>query len=333
MRSPALRASQKAYWKDLIERHYHLAVRSVGLVWQGANITLKIDTGPDSFYLRLYREKGRSRAEIDAEIGALLTFRPAGQVYVSTPVQTRGGDHVFSCDHEQRRRWAALFTAAPGSLPEGDAASLSRLGEAVGVLHEQMAPASPVGRPFDPARTVSRTVETIASLGPGLRAADRGIAEAGAASIAELDACGALRVGFCHGDVWLGKNVHFLGQRVTFFDFDECVDGPLSVDLMTPIMGLWYAGLVDFPAQSRVFLDAYAAVRPLPANDIMAIPPLARLYEIGLLGFLAGSGTLEPYDWEMALDYFERRMEEWRPGGAAATAIYELATLVGLDRP
>jgi Ser/Thr protein kinase RdoA (MazF antagonist) len=173
---------------------------------------------------------------------------------------------------------------------------------------------------------VSRAVETIAVLGAGFRAADGKIAEAGAASVAELDACGALRAGFCHGDVWLGKNVHFLGQRVTFFDFDDCVDGPLAVDLATPIIGLWYAGLVDFPAQSRVFLDAYAAVQPLRANDIMAIPPLARLYEIGMLGFLAGSGTLEPYDWEMALDDFERRMDEWSPSGAAATAIYELAT-------
>jgi Ser/Thr protein kinase RdoA (MazF antagonist) len=310
----------------VIERQYDLAVRSVELAWQGANTTLKIGSDADSFYLRLYREKGRTRTEIDAEIGALLTFRPARQIHVSKPVQLRCGDHVFSCDYQPRQRWAVLFTAAPGSPPEANAASLTRLGEAVGVLHEQMAPAFPAGRPFDAERAVSRAVETIAALGPGLRAADREIAEAGAASIAELDACGVVRVGFCHGDVWLGKNVHCLGQRVTFFDFDDCVDGPLAVDLATPIIGLWYAGLADFPEQSRGFLDAYAAVQPLPANDIMAIPPLARLYEIGLLGVLAGSGTLEPHDWEMALDHFERRMEEWSPGGAAAAAIHELGT-------
>jgi hypothetical protein len=91
---PLLPASEKAHWKDLIERHYDLAVRSVELAWQGANITLKVDSDADSFFLRLYREKGRTRTKIDAEIGALLAFRLAGQTHVSVPVQLR--DKRFS---------------------------------------------------------------------------------------------------------------------------------------------------------------------------------------------------------------------------------------------
>jgi hypothetical protein len=83
--------------EDLIERHYDLAVRSVELAWQGANITLKVDPNADSFHLRLYREKGRTRTEIDAEIGALLAFRPAGQTHVSMPVQLRDKRFSFLC--------------------------------------------------------------------------------------------------------------------------------------------------------------------------------------------------------------------------------------------
>jgi Ser/Thr protein kinase RdoA (MazF antagonist) len=112
------------------------------LAWQGANITLKVDSDADSFFLRLYREKGRTRTKIDAEIGAWLAFRLAGQTHVSVPVQLRGGEYVFSCDYEGRRRWAALFNAAPGGPPEANATSLRRLGEALGVMRKQMEPAS-----------------------------------------------------------------------------------------------------------------------------------------------------------------------------------------------
>jgi Ser/Thr protein kinase RdoA (MazF antagonist) len=84
-----------------LERPDRAALRSrrslgrIGLA--GANITLKVDSDADSFFLRLYREKGRTRTEIDAEIGALLAFRPAGQTHVSMPVQLRDKRFSFLC--------------------------------------------------------------------------------------------------------------------------------------------------------------------------------------------------------------------------------------------
>jgi len=325
VRPRSLLPGHETYWKGLIERYYDLEVRAVELAWTGANVTLRIDTGADSFFLRLYRENGRSRAEIDAEIGALLTFRPAKRVYVSTPVQRSSGEYVFACRYDERPRWAALFRTAPGSIPLGSTADLRRLGEALGVLHQQMARAFPAGRPFDVRGTISRAVDNAAALGPAFRSAHMKIMEA--VSVAELEKAAPLRLGFCHGDVWSGKNVHFRGEQVTFFDFDECVDGPLAIDLATPIAGLWYAGQSDFPSRCRAFLDAYIAVQSLESDDILIVPALVRLFEVKLLGFLAGSGTVEPHEWEMALDHFDRRVEEWGHGGPAAATVFEYARI------
>ena len=321
MQAVYLTTDEEVFWKDQIARHYYFTVRSIELVQLAANITLKVCTGAGEFYLRLYRETGRSRTEIGGEMRALEAFRSVGEVHVVKPVRLKGGGFVFSCRYQHRRRWAALFNLAPGDLLPPNAFGIRRLGEALGILHKQMVHVFPVGRPFDAEMIVSRAVTNASKIGPGFRSASTRMKQEGGALIARLAASAPLPLGFCHGDVWLGKNVHFQGGRVTFFDFDDCVDGPLAIDLATPIAGFWCAGLTDFPAHIYSFLDAYNAVRSLQVSEILAIPTLILVYEFRLLGFLSGYCQLTPYEWEMAVDQFERQVEAWKPDGTASLAI------------
>jgi Ser/Thr protein kinase RdoA (MazF antagonist) len=313
--------TEKARWMAVISRHYGIALRSVDLVCDGFNVTLKVSADTADFYLRLYRAQGRTRRQIDAEIGALLAFKPSRDVYVAKPQRLRGGGWVFSCHYRNQQRWAALFASAPGFPPAGSAHELRQLGRALGILHSQMAHAPPAGRRFDAAAKVAKAAEDVSNLGAEFQLISLKMNEVGSAVVSELNAGGPLQWGFCHGDIWLGKNVHFDGRRTTFFDFDDSIDGPLMIDLATLIAGLWYADLGDFPVQLRLVLDAYAAIRPLPAVDVRAIPALNRLHEISWLGFLAHSCTLEPSSWDTALQSFERRVAQWGTDGAATQAV------------
>ena len=316
-------------WAALLGRQYGLSVRSVELVSVAMNITMRVDADAGEFYLRLYRERGRTRSQIDAEIRALLAFEPTQDVHVAKPQALRGGGHVFSAGHDGHERWAALFAAAPGSPPGWATAQLRQLGRALGVLHRQMARAYPAGRPFDPAAIVSEAAGDIAALGAKFRRTAALALKVGASAIAELDAAGGqLHRGLCHGDLWLGKNVHFDGGRTTFYDFDDCFDGPLAADLATFVAGLWYADLSDFPAQLRIALDAYAAAQPVRPRDIIAIPALIRLHEIRMLGFLARIRALGPDSGHGLVELFERRCAEWGRNGIATAIMRRYAAKV-----
>src|SRR5262245_26247441 len=74
----------------------------------GVNRTFEVRTASAAFYLRLYRQVGRSRAEIEGEIIALL----AAGANAAQPVALTSGDYVFRCPFEGDSRFAALFTAA-----------------------------------------------------------------------------------------------------------------------------------------------------------------------------------------------------------------------------
>ncbi len=316
-------------WAALLGRHYGVSVRWVELVNVGVNATMRVDADIGEFYLRLYRTRGRTRRDIDAELTALLAFEPVADVHVAKPQMLRSGGagYRFACVYEGRKRWAVLFAAAPGFAPTGGTGELRQLGAALGILHRQMTLGPPAPRRFDAVATISITAENIAKLGPDHHAAVTSVREIGTELCAALREGARLRWGFCHGDVWLGKNLHFDGRRTTFFDFDDCFNGPLAADLATLIAGLWYADLSDFRAQLRIALDAYTAVLRLAQHDLMSIPALIRLHEIRMLGFLARCRPFEANSWNDVLELFRQRCAEWGPDGIATAAIRDYVTM------
>ncbi|MEI9425986.1 phosphotransferase, partial [Mesorhizobium sp. Cs1299R1N1] len=71
--------------------------------------------------------------------------------------------------------------------------------------------------------------------------------------------------GFCHGDV-RQANMRILGERVTFFDFDDCGHGPQWLDVAA--MAFWLEVLPhDDPGRLwRAFLGGYGLVESEPLS-------------------------------------------------------------------
>jgi Ser/Thr protein kinase RdoA (MazF antagonist) len=310
---------------------YGLPLHSAKLINRGVNITFKISADLGAFYLRLYRPRGRSREEIDGEIAALLAFRPADEVYVSKPQKLREGGYVFSCEYNDETRFACLFAGARGRLAESNAGDMRQFGSALAVLHRQMDAFAVPRRPFQPDEIIDETSQHLSSRGPQFRHFCRKIRHIGIAIDANLSGSSALRRGFCHGDAWRG-NVHFSGPRTTFFDFDDCFDGPLVADLVPQIAWLWNATRSDFPALIRVLLDAYTSLSSLAETDFAAIPVLVQLHEICSIAFLAKYCSLDPVTWSQCLERSARTLEDWSPGGAANAHFAPLAGTARMAR-
>jgi Ser/Thr protein kinase RdoA (MazF antagonist) len=310
---------------------YGMPLHSPELVSKGLNVTFKISSNPGEFYLRLYRGRGRTRQAIDAEIAALLAFRPADEVYVAKPQKLRAGGYIFSCPYKEETRLACLFAAARGREAANDTGDMRQFGAALAVMHRQMNASVACGRPFLPAEVIGEAVRRLSQRGSQFRHLCRKIKHVGALIEANLNGGSTLRRGFCHGDAWLA-NIRISGPRTTFFDFDNCFDGPLVADLVPQIAWLWQATRLDFPVLARVLLDAYASLLPLSDADLAAIPLLVQLHEICSIAFLVKHCFLEPVVWAECLDRSARMLDDWSPGGAASAYISPLTGVARIAR-
>jgi Ser/Thr protein kinase RdoA (MazF antagonist) len=313
-----------------LEDIYRLPLRSAELVNRGVNITIKISADLGEFYLRVYRPRGRSREEIEGEISALVAFRPADEVYVAKPQKLWRGGHIFCCQYNGETRLACLFAGARGRPAENTAGDMRQFGAALAVVHRQMNAFVVPGRPFQPAEVIGEILLNLAAQGPRFRHFCRRIRHIGFAIDANLSGV-ALRRGFCHGDAWCG-NVHISGPRTTFFDFDDCFDGPIVADLVPQIAWLWQATRSEFPTLVRVLLDAYTSLSALTETDFAAIPLLVQLHEVCSIAFLAKYCSLEPAMWSECLERSVRTLEDWSPGGAASACFTPFAGTARMAR-
>lgn len=85
-----------------------------------------------------------------------------------------------------------------------------------------------------------------------------------------------LRRGLLHGDPFL-DNLMIGPDGATMLDWDEAAAGPLAYDLACAVVGGCFAeGGEIRPARLRALLAAYNEVRPLPAEDLVALPGMMR---------------------------------------------------------
>jgi Ser/Thr protein kinase RdoA (MazF antagonist) len=284
---------------------------------RGPNRTFKVHTGGDPLYLRLYRREGRSRAEIEAEVAALL----ATDSIAARPVPLAGGGYVCRCPFEGAMRFAVLFTEAPGAPPEPTAGNLRRIASELARLHDQMRQAYPVGRPFEPETIITSACASLEALGEAFHPVISRITELRPDICARLHGAGAVR-GVCHGDIWVG-NVHVLGERTTFFDFDECFDGPLVADVARFLASVWERDHEDFPMAAEAICAGYGAAR-LPLEDWRLMPTLCQLDAINSIGFLATYCALEPSSWEECRASTLKHLADWAPDGRASAILRSL---------
>ncbi len=261
-------------------------------------------------FLRLARFPGWSEVEIAWEL-SLLRSVPAGlSTGLARPLPGADGQYLRQQDWSGERRYACLFEAAPGRDLKESEDDLSRFGRALAKLQAAMSgfkePAPP-GRCIDVAEICRTTSQWLVPHGAAAAALAADIRTT-APMLEEAFARSYLPSDPCHGDAHI-QNAKLDGERITFFDFDECVIGPLALDLVA--MAAWLEPEPNGKELWRSLVQGYTEHRPLTPDELASLPMLALLSELRNTHNLARFCTMAEDLWAEMRARVGRRISDF----------------------
>ncbi|MGI3776944.1 MAG: phosphotransferase enzyme family protein [Janthinobacterium lividum] len=287
---------------------------------RSANVVLRLEEAGSgrAWWLRLCRHPGTDGAGLDFEMRVLGAVAGGAGFGVVRPAAGRGGRMRTRVAWEGAMRHACLFAHAPGREMAHGAEDLRRFGRALAGLHEAMRAAKGVaGRQVEAGAACAEVAAWLRRAGVGAVATE--VERAGPVLRAAVALAGP-EVGLCHGDARLGNALLAdegqAGERVTFLDFEDCVAGPLALDLAT--MAVWLRREADGAALWGALLDGYRERRGLSEGDLAAMPALAALVQVRMAGDLARFWRMTPEMWREERRRVRVRVEEVGAAGALA---------------
>jgi len=207
----------------------------------GINHSYLIITPDNKFVLRIYYRNWRTESEIDEEI-KLLEYLKANHISVSHPIKDIIGNYIQKIDAVEGERFIVLFSFAEGqSIRTPSEQICHSLGELMARIHQ-----------LTVNRTVERTTYTSTTLvswalelakdhfttsSPEMQY----FARASSRITAEFDSAdqNELRYGTVHLDLWY-ENMKVRDEtEITIFDFDNCGNGWLFLDIAYSLMLLF----------------------------------------------------------------------------------------------
>jgi len=194
---------------------------------RGLSDVYLVDTHQHPYVLRVSHAHWRSKSDIDFEL-ELLDFLRQRHIPVAYPLRTQDGQLSVEINAPEGKRYAALFTYAPGRVALGDLTPTQGkiLGETVAKLHVAAADfcSQAKRQPLTLEYLLDNSLQIIA---PFLHHKPQDLAylvEAIAQIKHQLENFPQKPPfwGICWGDPHSG-NVHFTADnQITLFDFDQC---------------------------------------------------------------------------------------------------------------
>jgi Ser/Thr protein kinase RdoA (MazF antagonist) len=284
---------------------------------RGLNDTYKVETSSaKSYFLRIYRAGWRTREEIEAELAVLQRLARCN-VHVSVPVIRADDTLSTPLDCAEGRRWAVLFTAAPGEEVDFKSftqAQASHYGEAAAAIH---CAADGIAEnfqraPLDLDRLLDGPLSLIIPVISHRRDDLAYVAALAKRLRSSVENAPALEKGFCHGDLH-GHNAGYAEEVFTVYDFDCCGWGYRAYDLSV-FPWAFATGEQDperIESMGRAFLTGYVRRRAVKSIDIAAIPTFVAIRQIWLTGLHIG--LADRFGWGWLNDrYFDRQFKVLR---------------------
>ncbi|ATU94079.1 phosphotransferase [Phyllobacterium zundukense] len=292
---------------DWLSSMYGRHFADLHLVVPGVNRTYRLHDEMGVSYLRLYREFGRPRPQIAAELDLLEVFPEQPEVEISRPIRTRDGALLIDLTFEDRHRQACLFRAIEGKDIDITPDGIKHFGQALASLHVAM-PTKIDGavRRLDPSAIGKDTLEAIKAIS-GSSGVSEEIEHEFLTAFEKLQTR-FLPQGLCHGDAWTG-NARVNDGKVGFFDFDDFGQGALVLDLGTAAWHLHGENSSQRDHLIDALVSGYEKVRPLSDAERESLPLFVQFAEVRSLRFLAKHCLLGEEMWS---EVFRRAMKTFR---------------------
>lgn len=257
-----------------IAEAYGLNDVSCRLFRTNMNHTYMVTAQGERYVLRIYNHQHRTKEQVSEEVALLNMLRSAG-VGVSYPIHGSDGAFIYELLAPEGNRYVVLFSFAAGNKMRFFSPELcAQIGAAVGRMHVVTQ-----GKVID--RTQYRPDEMAAWAYKQLtayfseqleelqfiKACEQKLAEAFRLSP-------ALRRGVVHLDLWYDNIAITDEGKITFFDFDNCGNGPLVLDIGYFCKQLYHieADKQVYEQKKRAFIDGYRSVCPIADEELTLMP-------------------------------------------------------------
>ncbi|RAU82465.1 phosphotransferase [Pontibacter arcticus] len=242
----------------------------------GINHTYLLSTSTAKFVLRVYYHGWRTESEITEEL-TLLNFLTEHGISVAYPIRDREGKYINQLKAPEGDRFAVLFSYADGETIRVPSEEVSyQLGTAMAKMH-QLTVNKPIHRKaYNAASLVSWALQEARNHfdAPSEEMQYFERADAKVLAVFEQADAAALRYGIVHLDLWYENMKIRNGTDITIFDFDNCGNGWLFLDMAYSLMTLYRneSNKENFESKRESFYKGYELVTPISAEEKRLIP-------------------------------------------------------------
>ncbi|UBM59669.1 phosphotransferase [Marinilongibacter aquaticus] len=276
--APALSSILSAqYLADLVAEKYALEGKVVcTMLKTGVNHSYAVHTEKEKFVFRVYCRNWRSEQEVGEEIKHLNALAKGG-IRVSTPVKDKNENYIQRIQAIEGQRMAVLFSFARGNSIKNPSVEICQnLGAEIGKMHQFVEHKSLNRKTYSAHTLVTWAYEmTKGYFGDSsqemlyFERANTKISEAFASADSHQ-----LRSGIVHLDLWHENMKVDENGEITLFDFDNCGNGYLFLDLSYALMLLFKnePDFEQFEKKKEALLAAYGQSSTLSDAEIRLIP-------------------------------------------------------------
>lgn len=258
---------------------------SCQLLLQGVNDTYLIAVGDLKYIFRLYRYQRKSFDTICEEV-ALVNFLQHKSHLVAKLQANLSGEIIQSFAMPEGERYGILMECAANTEFETHclvAGGSYSYGKSIAELHRHLTDFTPQKQStlLDLDHLASQPIKLASKQFP-----DDDLSylryEEGRIRDWLIRNENMLSKSYIHGDLTGGNACVSQNQEFIFFDFDCCGYGWKAYDLAT---FYWSARMCNKPKEWNDFLDGYCSLESLNSVDVSAIPVLAMLRQIWIIGY------------------------------------------------
>ena len=268
--------SPVALTQFIIEKYNFSGATTCKVLRQGINHSYLVIDQENKYVLRVYHLDWRSETDIIAELD-FLDFLKRNQITVSFPIKDREGNYIQRISALEGKRFAVLFSYALGDTVRNPSEKVCyHLGSTMAKMH-QLTINKKIDRKSYNADTLMtwayEQVKTKFSVQlPAMQYFKRAV-ETIQDQFSNANAS-QLRFGAVHLDLWY-DNMKIKGDsEITLFDFDNCGNGWLFLDISYSVMSL-FRHEPDKDAFRNKFLSfyqGYESVNVLSTEEKRLIP-------------------------------------------------------------
>ena len=282
----------------------------------GVNHTYFISGGKEKLVVRVYCHNWRTKIEIEQEL-ALLNLLKEHSLSVSYPVADTQGDLIQPIQAPEGLRYAVVFSFAEGQKMRfmSDQTCFS-IGSLMAKIH-CITESRKINRTdYNSETLLHQSYDLIKSFFSEeldemkfLNDISRKIST----RLEESD-LSEKQNGIVHLDIWYDNLSVNREDVITIFDFDNCRNGPLILDVGYFCKQLFFieADKEEYESKVKSFLDGYLQIRNLSDKELQLIPEAGAAIFIFYLGVQA-----KRFDWsnifytENYLKMFVGRIKDW----------------------